>query len=323
MRISRQKIEEALQDLDPAARTVGKLKSSYEISSMLKPVDDGFYFSVDRLPDWILERNALVIVGSDGDPGPVVGSTVAVIVSTKDPQFLYYSIIDRYFRRRSTGVLSSMSVISKGAEIAADVEIGPFCTIGEGVTIREGSIISSHCVIESGTFIGAGVHIDAGCHVGAQGVAWVWSDDGAERIVQPQIGGVRVGEKCFIGSGSVVVRGSLNEDSEIGNGTLIAPGCRIGHGCKVGCYVHLANGVLLAGNVRIGEYTFVGSGAIFRPKVQIHDDCVVAAGAVVVRNTTRSGVVLIGMPANEREKKAEMHGVPKPRSHPLESRNGE
>src|SRR5690606_2863598 len=161
--------------------------------------------------------------------------------------------------------------------------------------------------------IGAHTIIGSMSVIGSQGVAWVWNQDQSARIVQPQLGGVQIGNNCFVGANTIVVRGSLNEATRIGENTLMAPGGRIGHGTQIGNFVHFANNVITGGNTHIGDFCFVGSGAVFRPKVKIHPKTIVGAGSVVVKNSSGEGWTITGVPGKEIPTKAHPEGMPSPK----------
>jgi UDP-3-O-[3-hydroxymyristoyl] glucosamine N-acyltransferase len=180
------------------------------------------------------------------------------------------------------------------------------CAIGDN------TIIGSHTVVRENTTIGDEVIIGEHSSIGASGMAWTWGEDSEEKIIQPQLGGVIIEDKCRLGAHSVLVRGSLTEKTFIGKGTLIAPGVRAGHGTQIGAHSHLANNVTTGGNTEIGKYCFVGSSAVFRPKVRVADYTIVGAGAVVVKDTTQQGLTLMGVPAKEYPTKDNPSGMPKP-----------
>lgn len=311
MKICRKKIAEVAKALDNNLDIIEMSQDYYQIASIFSPVENGFYFTTGVVPDWAKPNSDLFVLNRSVFDSLAGKESPGLLLTTKDPQYLYYAILERCFASKSTGEISPLSVISPTAHIGENVEIGPFCVVKDGVSIGANTQVGTHCVLEENVRIGENTQLDAACHIGAPGVAWVWSEDGKARVSQPQMGGVIIGDSCFIGSNTVIVRGSLNESTEIFSGVVVAPGCRIGHGSSIGRQAHLANGVLLAGNVKLGERCFVGSGAVFRPRVQVHDNCVVAAGAVVVRDTIQGNVLLIGVPALEETMKKQLHGVPR------------
>jgi len=168
--------------------------------------------------------------------------------------------------------------------------------------------------VKDGCVIGKRVTIEAHSTIGATGVAWVWDASTGERIVQPQIGGARIGDDCFLGTDVTVVRGSINEVTTLGNGCVVAHGTKIGHGCVVGADVHFANNVAIAGNCRIGDRAFLSSASVLRPRVRLARGVVVGAGAVVTRDIDQEDLVVSGVPARAMESKVNHAGVP--RRHP-------
>ena len=67
-------------------------------------------------------------------------------------------------------------------------------------------------------------------------------------------------------------------------------------------YVHVSVGTKLAGTVRVGMSTWVGVGATVKNNVSICANCMIGAGAVVVKDIKEKGTY-IGVPARIRDKK--------------------
>jgi UDP-3-O-[3-hydroxymyristoyl] glucosamine N-acyltransferase len=283
----------------------------YSVASLFLPISFGFYFYTGECNFNLNVKSSLIIL--DKNPAGEKKTNQFIILKDKDPQQVFYLILSFIYNRLSTGVIASTSIISSNSFIGKNVQIDDFCIIEENVRIEDGVIIGSHSKIHSNTTINRDSVLESACVIGTQGVAWVWSNDQTEKIVQPQLGGVFIDEKSFIGAGTIIVRGSLNENTKIGKNTLMAPGGRIGHGTKIGNFVHFANSVVTGGNTIIGDYSFVGSAAVFRPKVSIHAKTIVGAGSVVIKNTSGEGFTLMGVPAKQIETKANPSGMPKPK----------
>jgi UDP-3-O-[3-hydroxymyristoyl] glucosamine N-acyltransferase len=283
----------------------------YMIASLFSPISSGFYFYTGEGNFNLNVKSSLIIL--DKNPAGEKNTNQFIILKDKDPQQVFYLILSFLYNTLSTGVIASTSIISSNSFIGKNVQIDDFCIIEENVRIEDGVIIGSHSKIHSNTTINRDSVLESACVIGTQGVAWVWSNDQTEKIVQPQLGGVFIDEKSFIGAGTIIVRGSLNENTKIGKNTLMAPGGRIGHGTKIGNFVHFANSIVTGGNTIIGDYSFVGSAAVFRPKVSIHAKTIVGAGSVVIKNTSGEGFTLMGVPAKQIETKANPSGMPKPK----------
>lgn len=282
-------------------------KENLVVASIFYPSEGGFYYwTGDNFQ--LNDSNAVVLTNQKS----LIEQSHVIILIDGEPQEVYYRILDYYFKYRSTGEISDQSIIHRNAKLGTNVQIDSF-SILEDCIIEDNVIIGSSCKIHSNSVISKNTIVESGTIIGAQGVAWVWSHKSEERIIQPQLGGVIIEKNCFIGAQTVIVRGSLNENSVIGDHTIMAPGGRIGHGTIIGKYVHFANGVITGGNSRIGDYSFIGSGAVLRPKVSICERTIVGAGSVVVKDQDIPGMTLMGVPAKAFETKQYPAGMPKPK----------
>jgi UDP-3-O-[3-hydroxymyristoyl] glucosamine N-acyltransferase len=188
-------------------------------------------------------------------------------------------------------------------------DIHPTAVIGEGVVIGDDVTIGPNSVIYSKTQIGNGTRIDSNVTIGTEGMMWVW--DGNTKVFLRQLGGVKIGENCIIGSNSAIVRGSANEYTIIEDGVNMAPGCCIGHGTFIGKNSHLANNVTTGGSSYINEYTFIGGSVTIRPGTIISiSDVILGTGCVLTSNILESGVY-VGIPAKKiKEPIGKLSGIP-------------
>lgn len=108
-----------------------------------------------------------------------------------------------------------------------------------------------------------------------------------------------IGERVEAGPGTVIMAGTvINCGSVIGKGCIVNTGATIDHDNRIADYVHISPGVHLAGTVAIGRRTWLGIGTAVSNNVKIIEDCVVGAGAVVVRDIIETGTY-IGVPARK------------------------
>ena len=281
-------------------------ESKYRVASLFCPIDQGFYYFTGTEFPFAVKNSLLLCSRSLGT------NNAELIVDSVDIQLLFYRILDHFFGQKSTGEISHLSEIHPEAKLGKNVQIDAFCVIGK-CEIGDNVIIGSHTKIYDDVRIGEKTIIESGSVIGTRGIAWTWNEDQTEKVLQPQLGGVWIGKGCVLSAQTVIVRGSLNEDTVIGDYCYLAPGSRLGHGTIIGDYVHMANSIVTGGNTQIGKYSFIGSGAVFRPKVKLDENTVVGAGSVVVKNTTKPGLTLMGVPAKEMETKDELSGMPKPK----------
>ena len=266
----------------------------------------GLYFwEGDGEPDF--EHSDIVVLTARPLPGDI-----ACQIELSHPQRAFYLLMRHFFATAASAetAIHPTAVIAPGARIGAGTVIGPYCVIGD-CEIGAHCHFDSHVVVKDRCVVGDRVTIESHSTIGATGVAWVWDPHTGERVIQPQIGGVRIGNDCFIGTDVTVVRGSVNEITSLGEGCVVAHGTKIGHGCVIGAHVHFANNVSIAGNCRLGDRTFLSSASVLRPRIALARGVVVGAGAVVTRDVELEGVVVSGVPARLMDTKASRAGVPK------------
>lgn len=107
-------------------------------------------------------------------------------------------------------------------------------------------------------------------------------------------------ENVEIGKGTVVVAGAvINPGAKIGAGCIINTGSSVDHDCVISDFVHISVGVHVAGMVKIGNRTWIGAGATVNNNLNICGDCMVGAGAVVIKDIKEPGTY-IGVPVKEK-----------------------
>lgn len=281
-------------------------KNAYAFKSLRAPEPGGiFYLEGDAHPAGRVDHSLFLA------QQPIDAPTVGTII-VDHPKVVFYRLMREYFdtRDQDRGVHPT-AIVSRDAVIHPDAWVGPYCVIGDA-DIGARSRLHSHVTVFDDVTIEQDVVIEPNSAIGATGVAWAWDPTTRTRVVQPQIGGVRIGASCFIGSDVSVVRGSVNEVTTIGAGTVVAHGTKFGHGCRVGQNSHFANNISLGGNVDLGARCFLGSGSVVRPSVTLADDTIVGAGAVVTKDYDEVGLLLVGVPARpQRRRHSHLSGVPR------------
>ena len=102
-----------------------------------------------------------------------------------------------------------------------------------------------------------------------------------------------------IGVGSVVMPGVVvNAYALVGKGCILNTSAVIEHDCELLDYVHISPKAALAGGVRVGCCSWIGMGATIIQNVEIEQNVVVGAGALVINNIANS-LVVGGVPAIE------------------------
>lgn len=275
-----------------AAHVSGPPRTASRMCSLLAVEPHGLYYATReaRLPESIVDS---VIVC---DAGNEAGDDRNTRIVCANPQLAFYLLQRHFFARSPRRGIHATAVVADDASIDPSAYVGPFCVIGRA-RIGAGCSLESHVVLYDDVVLEDGVVVEPHTTLGATGVAWTWDPTGTEKIIQPQIGGVRIGEQTFIGSDVTIVRGSINEVTTLGRHCLVAHGTKIGHGCNIGDLVHFANNVTIAGSVTIGDESFLSAGCVVRPRIALPKGTLVGAGAVVVKNPDAENQTLTGVPA--------------------------
>lgn len=117
--------------------------------------------------------------------------------------------------------------------------------------------------------------------------------------------GAIVSDEVQLGAGTVVMPGAvINSGTVIGKGCIINTACSIDHDNRIEDYCHISIGSHLAGTVQVGEETLVGAGAVVKNNTEICKSCLIGAGAVVVSSIKTSGLYM-GVPAKLQESNME------------------
>jgi UDP-3-O-[3-hydroxymyristoyl] glucosamine N-acyltransferase len=289
------------------ASLIGDHRTALGFCSLRAPTDSGVYFATSEVSMVPPTRNSIVICDARRDEVDLSCNSLLV---TADPQRAFYVLQHVYHPPQPRSGIHQTVVIDEDAVVSASAYIGPYCVIGRS-TIGPDCVLESHVVVRDNVTLESGVTVESHSTLGATGVAWVWDETNGKKIVQPQTGGVHVGEGSFIGTDVTIVRGSVNEMTTVGENCQIAHGTKIGHSCRIGPLVHFANNVTIAGGVTIGRESFLSSGCVIRPRITLPRGTTVGAGAVVVSAPEGEYMTVIGVPARSiGPSKTRMAGIP-------------
>jgi carbonic anhydrase/acetyltransferase-like protein (isoleucine patch superfamily) len=112
------------------------------------------------------------------------------------------------------------------------------------------------------------------------------------------IGGVTIGENCYIGPGAVL-RGDFGY-IEIGDGSNIQENCVIHtfpeQTARLGTDSHIGHAAIVHGS-KIANNVLVGMGAILHEGVEIGENCIIGSGCVITDNRKiPAGKLVVGVP---------------------------
>jgi UDP-N-acetylglucosamine acyltransferase len=155
------------------------------------------------------------------------------------------------------------AVIDVKAEIDAQAEIGPYVVIDGAVKIKRGTRVMAHAYLTGCTEIGEENEIFPGAVLGAEPQDKAYA--GQETYLS-------IGDRNVFREHVQVHRGTAaGSATVIGNDNFLMATAHVGHNCKLGDNVILANGALLGGYVEVGNNVFISGNCVVHQFVHIGD----------------------------------------------------
>ena len=155
------------------------------------------------------------------------------------------------------------AVIDSKAEIDSDVDIGPYVVIERSVKIKRGTRVMAHAYLTGWTEIGESNEIHPGVVLG---------DAPQDKAYKEEETYLRIGDRNIFREHVQVHRGTVAGSSTvIGNNNFLMATSHVGHNCKLGDEVILANGALLGGYVEVGSNVFISGNCVVHQFVRIGD----------------------------------------------------
>lgn len=142
------------------------------------------------------------------------------------------------------------ALVDPAARLAEGVSVGPFAVIGPEVSVGVGSVIGPHVVIDGRVSIGSDNHIFPGACIGLEPQDLKYAGDNTEVVIGD---GNRIREYVTINRAT-----ASGERTVLGHHNLLMAYSHIGHNCRLGDRIVIANGVAVAGHVDIDDRAVIG-----------------------------------------------------------------
>jgi UDP-N-acetylglucosamine acyltransferase len=186
------------------------------------------------------------------------------------------------------------AVIEPGAVIADGAEIGPFCVVGPHVRVGEDCRLGPHVHLAGHTTIGERTMIAPFVSLGTPPQSTSYRG-GPTRLV--------IGSECDIREAVTMNTGTEAGGgiTEIGSRCMLMAGSHVGHDCRVGNNVTLANNAVLGGHVTLGDFTFVGGNTAVHQFIRVGEGAMIGGMTGVTHDVIPYGfafgqrAVLVGL----------------------------
>ena len=200
---------------------------------------------------------------------------------------------------RSDIFVHSTAIIEVGANIDVNCSIGPYCVVGANVSLHQGVNLISHVNISGSTEIGEETKIWPFTSIGHEPQDLKYKGEKTSLVI---------GRRNKIREGVSVNTGTNGGGgvTRIGDDCLFMLGSHVGHDCRIGNNVVVANHGSIAGhvivedNVTIGglsgihQFCRIGEGAMIGAVTMVSKD-VIPFGMVVGERSSLNGINIIGL----------------------------
>lgn len=169
--------------------------------------------------------------------------------------------------KSATENIHATAIVDPRASVAEDAYVGPYSIIGPGVRIGSETKILGHVVIERDTTIGEGCVVHYGAVIG---------NDPQDLKYEGEPTTCIIGNRTVIREYVTINRGTRAQGyTRVGSGCLLMAYVHVAHDCIVGDGVILSNAVNLAGHVTIDEQAIIGGMTPVHQFVRIGAHCFV------------------------------------------------
>ena len=216
-------------------------------------------------------------------------------------------------------------IIGDHAELGENVELGHNCIIEDGAVLADNVVIDNNVIVRKGAIIGKDSFIGANCIIGEKQItACNTKKEVSSKLTIGEHALIRSGSIVYENSliGDYFQTGhqvTIREETQIGNHVSIGTLSDIQGHCVIGNYVNMHSNVHIGQKSQIDDYVWifpyvvltndptppseylqgvhicsfavVATSAVILPGIQVDEDSMVAAGAVVTKDVKKFEVV--------------------------------
>ena len=153
------------------------------------------------------------------------------------------------------------AVVHPQAQIDPSVEVQPFAVIDEHVSLGANCLVGPHVHLTGHTTIGAGNIFHAGGVIG---------DAPQDLKYKGEPTRLRIGDQNVFREHVTVHRSAkVGEETVIGSKNFLMANSHVGHNCRLGDHIVIANGALLGGHVTVDDRVFISGNCLVHQFVRI------------------------------------------------------
>ena len=217
---------------------------------------------------------------------------------TNNPRYDFQRIMNNFFVKKNKNIIHSKAILENKKNIGKNVNIGANSFVERDVKIGNNTIILNNVVITGKVQIGSNCVIKSNTTIGSEGFGFSYEKSKYEHF--PHVGGIKIGNRTWIGSNVSIEKGSL-ADTIISNDVLIDDLVQIGHNVKINERTQITAGCILSGKCQIGSDCWIAPNVSIDNNIIVGNNSIIGMGAVVRKNVGKKEVV-VGNPAKKIKK---------------------
>jgi UDP-N-acetylglucosamine acyltransferase len=168
------------------------------------------------------------------------------------------------------------AIIHPQATLDATVQVGPYAVIEAGVELGAQCVVGPHAYLTGITKIGSHNQFHAGCVIGDAPQDLKYKDEPTR---------LRIGDQNVFRE-HVTIHRSTKIDGEtlIGSHNFLMANCHVGHNCRLGDHVIIANGALLGGYAEIQDGAFISGNCLVHQFVRVGTLAIMQGGSAISKD---------------------------------------
>lgn len=175
-----------------------------------------------------------------------------------------------------TPQIHPQAVVSAKAHLGEQVTVGPFAVIEDDVVLGDGTWVGPHAHVANGSRVGRECRLHPFSSVGGPPQDLKYKGE-------PTV--LEMGDRCTVREYSTLNRGTIETGKTvIGSDCLFMANTHVGHDCRVGNRVIMANSVALGGHVHLGDWVIIGGGTPIHQFCKVGDHAMIGGGFRVVKD---------------------------------------
>ena len=168
------------------------------------------------------------------------------------------------------------AIIHPQAKLDATVEVGPYAVIDAGVELGAQCVVGPQVYLTGVTTIGAHNRFHAGCVIGDAPQDLKYRDEPTR---------VRIGDHNVFREHATVHRATKTDgETIIGSNNYLMANSHVGHNCKLGNHIIIANGALLGGHVTVSDRAFISGNCLVHQFVRVGTLAIMQGGSAISKD---------------------------------------